>query len=171
VPFALAMPALALSGTGSALLGASGQVQRDLAIQALSVALLLVILLAASRFSLQSVAWSAFAVLLVRAALVSRAVLKSVELRWIELWRAWQVGVLTAIWLTPTLALLDAGLVGIGWPRPVVLLADVATGAALLALGTVLARRWLPPPARWTIAQILRRLPFEASDRLARLFD
>lgn len=171
VPFALAMPALALSGTCSALLGASGQVQRDLAIQALSVALLLVILLAASHFSLPSVAWSAFAVLLVRAALVSRATLKSVELRWIELWRAWRVGVLTAIWLTPTLALLDAGLAGIGWPRPVVLLADVAAGAVLLALGIVVARRWLPPPARWTIAQILRRLPFEASDRLARLFD
>jgi PST family polysaccharide transporter len=171
VPFALAMPALAFSGTGSALLGASGLVQRDLAIQGLSVVLLLTILLAASRFSLQSVAWSAFAVLLVRAAFVSRAVLKSVQLRWIDLLRAWRLGALTALWLTPVLALLDAGLVRSGWPRPVVLLVDVAAGAALLAVGTVLARRLLPSAARWTIAQILRRLPFGVFDRWARLFD
>ena len=79
-----------------------------------------------------------------------------------------------AIGLLPELQPLDATLMHLGEdvrPRPMVLLVDGAAGAALLALGTVLARRLLPPAARWTIAQILRRLPFEASDRLARLFD
>jgi hypothetical protein len=49
VPFALAMPALALSGTGS-LLGASGQVSAILRSRPFP-SLLLVILLAASRFA------------------------------------------------------------------------------------------------------------------------
>ena len=66
---------------------------------------------------------------------VSHAVLKSVELRGIELLRAWRAGVLTALWLTPVLALRDAGLVGSGWPRPMVLLVDGAAGCSAACPG------------------------------------
>jgi hypothetical protein len=55
--------------------------------------------------------------------------------------------------------------------RAVVLGADAAAGAALLALGVLLLRPLIPGETRWAIGQALRRVPFGLTARLAPLFE
>jgi lipopolysaccharide exporter len=81
LPLALAMPMQALM-TGSALLWARGQVASELKVQAGTLVMFIAGLAAASRISMQAIAWAVLAVYIVRAFWLTSRTINSIQVSW-----------------------------------------------------------------------------------------
>jgi O-antigen/teichoic acid export membrane protein len=163
-PFALAMIFHCISVLVSALLWGSGGINRDMKLQWLSAALLLVGVLAAAQLSFVAVAWIVLPITVMRAAWGVRALTLTVMIPAGRIARAFVCGAATVILVTPCLLTLDKYLEGDGVPALDRLLLEIALGALLwcLAFG-LLHSRIMTPDLRAGLQSIRTALAGDSS--------
>jgi O-antigen/teichoic acid export membrane protein len=170
-PLALAMPAFMIAGVASAMMLSVGCPGRDMLVHALTAALVGAGVLVAIRHSTLAVAWTVFAAMHVRMVVSLALACRLAHLGWRDALMALWPGLLLAATIPLLVWRLDDELSAAHVHRAVVLGADAAAGAALLALGVLLLRPLIPGETRWAIGQALRRVPFGLTARLAPLFE
>jgi lipopolysaccharide exporter len=170
-PLAFAMPPMMLAGVAGAALAGFGRPGRDLLSQAITAAAIVAGTLTAIAHSTLAVTWVILAAMCLRMALSVTMASRLSGLRIGDIARALAPGVLLAVIIAPAVRMLDTAVSTLGVHRGIVLAADAAAGALLLACGVLLLRGLIGPETRWTIGQALRRVPFGVTARLAPAFE
>ena len=97
VPLALAMPLDSIMALAGPVQYGVGRVERELWPQMATAAVMVGVMIVMSRISFVAVGWGVLAIYLLRATLVTRAVIKTLELRWRDVGRSLGAAVLVAV--------------------------------------------------------------------------
>src|SRR5690606_36628851 len=124
-----------------------------------SIAWSMLCLLLALTALLPAIGWGLASVLWLRAALISRAALRALDLPTADAQRALRGGLAVAMGTALVVLAADPVARCLLGPPAAWLAVDIVTGAVAMPLGIVAARAWLAPGLRFLLAQLAGRLP------------
>lgn len=139
VPLALAMAAHPMMAVAGPMLAGKGQPGTELKIQFWVALIFISMLLVASRISILAVAWTVFAIYVLRAAWITSALLKSFNIHFFRLLKALQGGILVTSVIAPIIFIIDRLMMSIGQAAGYRLLEEIIASSliALFLLFTV----------------------------------
>lgn len=158
IPLALAMAVHPMMAVAGPMLAGKGQPGTELKVQFWTALVCIAMLLVTSRISIQAVAWTIFAVYVLRAAWITIAILKTLQVSFRRLFRALQGGILISLFISSMIFLIDKFMRSTGQSVGYILLVEIIL-ALLIALFLVftIPRQILTSELQLIIDNLARR--------------
>jgi len=160
VPLSLAMPIHALLALGGTVISGMGRAGQEMWIQFVALAFFALLLWWTSRYSVEAIAWSAFAIYLLRFGLIAAVTLRLVHGTWIDVAQTLAGPILLGIFGASITFAADAAMRHLALSPLPQLVMVALIGGSITALAFVLLRRTLSSqPVAWLFGKAAARLP------------